>query len=305
MLLKRPRHFRRHARDRASPSRRKSPQDRVHERLDVLASFTQRRQMDGKRAQPVVEVLAEVTARDERAQVPMRRRDDARRERLLDLGADRAHAVLLEHAEEPRLRIRRELGHLVEEDRAVLRRPKKPDARTFGAGEGALLVSEELRLEQCGRERSAVDRDERTAPLGEPMDRASDELLPGARLPEYRHGRLVGCDDGDELLDATHGRTRPDERSVRNQRREVRPEGDPLALRTAARGGEAVEPMEPDGHHVREISEDRSLGSAQLQGPDDGESAETMRRSPPGSHLPLVLPHPEREPTRAPDFQLD
>jgi hypothetical protein len=47
------------------------------------------------------------------------------------------------------------------------------------AGERALLVPEQLRLEQVLRERAAVDRDERMMlPVAVEMQTARDELLP-------------------------------------------------------------------------------------------------------------------------------
>src|SRR6202008_933278 len=58
-----------------------------------------------------------------------------------------------------------------------------------GAGEGALLVAEELALEQRVGQRGAVDGDERLAPArGEVVDGLGDELLAGAALALDEHG---------------------------------------------------------------------------------------------------------------------
>src|SRR5881409_2303847 len=69
-------------------------------------------------------------------------------------------------------------------------------------GERALLVAEQLRLEQRLGQRGAVDRDERTAaPRRARVDRARDELLARAALALDEHRGGAVCD----LLDERHG----------------------------------------------------------------------------------------------------
>src|SRR5207237_2912613 len=66
----------------------------------------------------------------------------------------------------------------------------------LGAGEGALLVPEQLRLEERFGDRAAVDGDEWTAPsIALPMDRASDELLARSSLAEHEDGEARRRDD--------------------------------------------------------------------------------------------------------------
>ena len=59
--------------------------------------------------------------------------------------------MLLEHAQELDLHLGRELADLVEEDRPAVRELEAADAPGDGAAEGALLVPEELGLDQIGR----------------------------------------------------------------------------------------------------------------------------------------------------------
>src|SRR5262249_31685802 len=77
-------------------------------------------------------------------------------------------------------------------------------ARARGAGERALLMAEELALDERGRERRAVEGDERRlAAQREPVDGAREELLAGAALAEDEHARVRGRDalhHGEELL---------------------------------------------------------------------------------------------------------
>ena len=68
---------------------------------------------------------------------------------------------------------------------------KRPGARAVGAGEGAALDAEELRLEQSLGDRRAVDRDERPrAARRELVQRARRELLAGAALAGEENRRL-------------------------------------------------------------------------------------------------------------------
>ena len=81
-----------------------------------------------------------------------------------------------------------------------------------GASERALLVSEQLALEQARRHRRHVHPDERpVAPLAQVVDRVRDQLLAGARLSEEQHG-AVGWRDGlDGLQHSPQGRARADD----------------------------------------------------------------------------------------------
>src|SRR2546423_1853450 len=67
----------------------------------------------------------------------------------------------LEHAQQLRLQLERQLADLVEEQRAAARALERAGAPAIGAGERALLVAEELALDQRRRQRCAVDREER------------------------------------------------------------------------------------------------------------------------------------------------
>ena len=102
--------------------------------------------------------------------------------------ADARDLPLLEHAQQLHLRRQRHVADLVEEQRARVRELEAPDATLGRAGERALLVAEQLALEQRLRQRPAVHGDERlVAPRTEPMDRARDELLARAALALDEH----------------------------------------------------------------------------------------------------------------------
>ena len=72
--------------------------------------------------------------------------------------AEPLECALLEHPQQLGLQLERQVADLVEEQRAAVgqleaARPSRRD----GAGEGALLVAEQLALEQAGGQRGAVD----------------------------------------------------------------------------------------------------------------------------------------------------
>ena len=71
---------------------------------------------------------------------------------------------MLEHREELGLQLQREIADLVEEDRAPVGHLEEPLAGLLGVGEGALLVAEQLALDQRARQGRAVHVHER--PVG-------------------------------------------------------------------------------------------------------------------------------------------
>jgi hypothetical protein len=63
--------------------------------------------------------------------------------------ADALELLLLQHAQQLHLRVERQLAHLVEEERAAVRQLEAADALLQRAGERALLVAEQLALDDA------------------------------------------------------------------------------------------------------------------------------------------------------------
>ena len=109
--------------------------------------------------QAVIEILPETALLDLLCQVPVRGGDHP------DIHLDRPGApqrlelLLLEDPQELRLEGRAHLAHLVEEDRPPVGELKPPLAAGDGAGEGPLLMAEELALQERLRKGGAGDLD--------------------------------------------------------------------------------------------------------------------------------------------------
>ena len=112
------------------------------------APLAQRRQRHREDGQPVVEILAEPPARHHLAQIAVGRGDDAHVDAHGLAAADPLELALLQHAQELDLRLGRQLADLVEEQRPAVRQLEPPLAPLHGAGEGPLLVTEQLALDE-------------------------------------------------------------------------------------------------------------------------------------------------------------
>ena len=151
----------------------------------------QRRQLNRIHAQPVIQVGSEPSVRDRGLEIEMG-------------GGDHAHVHLLVRDEptrsnSPSCSTRRNLtwmsggkvADLVEEDGAAVGQLEPALAHRDRAGEGALLVPEQLAFDQRRRQRRAVDPDERPGVAAAALvQRTGEQLLAGARRSQQQHGRV-------------------------------------------------------------------------------------------------------------------
>jgi hypothetical protein len=114
--------------------------------------------VDRDHVQAVVEVLAEAAGLHLHVEVAVGGRDDPHVHLHRVRAADRAHLVVLEHAQELGLETRAHVADLVEEERAAVGALEQAALGRDGSGEGAAHVAEQLALEQALRDRRAVDR---------------------------------------------------------------------------------------------------------------------------------------------------
>jgi hypothetical protein len=113
---------------------------------------------DGDHVQAVEEVLAEAALLHGAPQVDVRRRHDAH-VHLDHVDAAQAHELaVLQHAQQLRLGLERDVADLVEEERALVGQLEQALLRVDGAREGALHVPEEVRLQQVVRQAARSSR---------------------------------------------------------------------------------------------------------------------------------------------------
>src|SRR5262249_35974576 len=145
--------------------------------------------------QPEEQVLAELTSRNRRAKVSVRRRDNADIDLQKTGAADTLELLLFERPKDLRLQRERQLAYLVEKQRAAVRELEFARLAVGRAGERALLVSEEFGLEQIFGNRGAGDGDKRAVgSRTERVQRAREKLLPCPAFAFEKHGRIsAGC----------------------------------------------------------------------------------------------------------------
>ena len=179
---------------------------------DVVLALAQRRHLDRHDVQPVVEVLAELAGLDHRRQVAVGGGDQPHVDLDRPRAAEPLELVLLQDAQDLGLRVGAHVADFVEEQRAAVGLLEAADALLVGAGERALLVTEQLGLEQVLLQRRAVHLDEvaRRA-MRVVVDRAGDELLAGAGLAADQHRRVALGDLADDAEHLLERAARPDD----------------------------------------------------------------------------------------------
>ena len=132
---------------------------------NVFDPFPKWRNVQVDDSQPIQQILPKLPGCNHVAQVPVRRRDDADIDpRLRPIGADRLNFAILEKPQEERLHAQAHLADFVQEQRAAMRELQLSRLVAVRAGEAALDMSEELRLEERFREAGTIHRDERQRP---------------------------------------------------------------------------------------------------------------------------------------------
>ena len=181
------------------------PQEALGEERDVAGPLAQRRQPDQERVDAIVEILAEAAFAHEVLERTVGGADQA------EVGLDRSRpaealeASLLQDAQQLGLPHRRHVGDLVEEQRAAVGQLDAPRLGAGGAGEGALLVAEHLRLEQRVGQRGAVERlHVAPAPRPELVDHARRHFLARSGRAEDQDGNLRLRGGADRLEDDQH-----------------------------------------------------------------------------------------------------
>ena len=171
--------------------RRELVEEEVGELEDVGLAIAERRNEDREHVQAIEQVFAEPLADDRRFEILVGRRDQA------DVGLNRLRSAeplelaRLQHAQQLDLRRQIQLADFVEEQRAAFGQLEAALLRRVRTGERALLVTEQLRLDQIVRQRGAAHLDERLLRARRVVvNGVGDELLAGARFAAQEHRRV-------------------------------------------------------------------------------------------------------------------
>ena len=120
--------------------------------------------------------------------------------------ANRMNLTGLQHSKQFHLRLKRHFPDFVEEQRAAVGFLEPPDLPFERAGERPLFVPEQLRFDQIGGDRAAIDGDDRLFRAWRSgMDRIGDDFLADAAFPldQHRHAR-ARCLGGNRQRRAEH-----------------------------------------------------------------------------------------------------
>src|SRR5438093_1375349 len=124
--------------------------------------------------EPIIEINAKLIVRYFLRQIRVRGSHQASIHTNRSRAAQALKFLFLEHAQELRLKLERDVADLVEKDRATVREFEPTDPLRNGARKCALLVPEQLAFEEPGRNCRAVHFHEGSLP-------AAAEIVYGAR----------------------------------------------------------------------------------------------------------------------------
>jgi hypothetical protein len=171
-----------------------------------------------------------------------------------------SHPLLLDRAQQLHLHRQRQIGNLVEEQRAPVGRLEEAVAVLLGAGERALAVAEELRLHQVFRNRAAVDGDEglRGPPAGLVHQPRGQLLAADPDSPKMATGAMLRASRAIEARTSAIATDRPSSSPAggsRRRRRHLRHRARDLDM--GGRADQAAQGVEP--HRLGEIVEGTGL----------------------------------------------
>ena len=188
-----------------SHARRSRTPDVISERHDVFGTLAQRRHTNAHDVEAIEQILPKAALGDFRSQVAIRGAHHPDVHLATEGRADTPDLLLLKDSQQLRLGTRREIGNLVEEQRAAVGLFDEAGAIGHRARERTFHVAKQLRLEQFVRQRRAVDVAESPlAPRAQVMQRARHEFFTRSALAFNedrkrrrrctRHGATDVCD---------------------------------------------------------------------------------------------------------------
>jgi hypothetical protein len=187
---------------------RKEFEEVVYQERDIFAAVLQVRKPDLYHVEPVIEVAAEAVFIHGFSELLLCRGEQSYVDDPALLAADGFYLPVLYHAEQFGLKGEWHLGDLVEQQCAAVGRLQQSPVRFDGAGEGALLVAEQLAFEERLGDGAAVYRHERlVAAHAVVVYRSGDHLFAGAAAAGDEYAGVGAGNFPDEGEDFLHRRS--------------------------------------------------------------------------------------------------
>src|SRR5210317_1332450 len=168
----------------------------INQDHNVVASFTQRRQVDGNDLQTIVEVVAKSFILDLLEQLLIGRGHDTDINRNLFVASDPANGPFFKDTQQLGLHAHFHITDLIEKEGAAVSHLEETLLLVLGVGESPFFMSHQFALKQSLWNRGTVDRHKRfvfTRALH--MNSAGDQLLAGAAFTLNQHGAGVAFGD--------------------------------------------------------------------------------------------------------------
>jgi hypothetical protein len=165
------------------------------------------------------------------------------------------------------LRFERQLADLVEKERSAVGALKPTLPRLIGASEAPFLVTEELRVDQFGRDGAAVDANEGPrGPRAAMMQRSRDQFFARSGFSQNQHGHIRLRHKRNPVHHLTQTRVLADDRVAQIGATEPAEQGAFFGFRSRAQTGDLVEPMvilERDGEGLAQSIGEFAMGVAE------------------------------------------
>ena len=202
------------------------------EQRKIFFAIRQPRRLNFHHGETVVQILPKTFLGDGGPQVVIRGGNDAN---IHFAGAQRSHSLhflILEHAQELRLRGERHISDLIQKQRASMGVLEQARLVVRGPGERTLHVAEQLALEQRFHDGRAVEHDVAAGShRAEPVERAGDQVFTRPGLPRDQQRPIVRSHAPDAPEHFPHLRAAADDSFELRVRLAIRPRA---AVRVAA-----------------------------------------------------------------------
>ena len=167
---------------------------------NVFSTLPQRRNVDRKYFQSVIQVLAKCRLLYHAGQIAMRSGDQPHIHFMSAVAAEPLKFLLLQNAQQFRLKFERDVADFVQKERALVRQFKASHFLRDRSGKCSFFVTEQLTLQKPERNRGAIQFNEGAFAAGaQIVYRAGNQLLAGSGLAQDQHARIRRRNNGYQL----------------------------------------------------------------------------------------------------------